>query len=203
MFADKLNLPIEQERIARQDQTLSLAGMTWADYEQLTQEEYSGYRVSYFRGVITIVSPSQNHETIAEVINYLVVAYCRKYRLLYFPMRSTTLKNEALVGKEPDVSFAFGTRKSTPDLAIEVVYSSGGLTDLEKYQYLGVKEVWFWQNNQMSFYQLVNSSYLQIQNSNYLPKLTPIFLVEFVNRGLTESPLTIEVDFIQQLNSLN
>ena len=59
MFTNKLNLPIEQERIARQDQTLSLAGMTWDDYEKCTREEYSGYRVSYLRGVITIVSPSQ------------------------------------------------------------------------------------------------------------------------------------------------
>ena len=203
MFAERLNLPIEPERIAGQDQTLSLAGMTWADYEKLIREEYSGYRVSYLKGVITIVSPSQNHEIIAEVINYLVVAYCREYSLLYFPMRSTTLTNSPLAGKEPDVSFAFGERKSTPDLAIEVVYSSGGIADLEKYKYLGVKEVWFWENNEMSFYQLVDSSYLKIHNSNYLPKLTPVFLVEFVNRGLTESPLTIEADFVKQLDSLD
>ncbi|MDJ0687031.1 MAG: Uma2 family endonuclease [Xenococcaceae cyanobacterium MO_188.B32] len=134
-------------------------------------------------------------------------------------MRSTTLTNSPLAGKEPDVSFAFGERKSTPDLAIEVVYSSGGITDLEKYKYLGVKEVWFWQNNEMSFYKLVDSSYNEIHKSNYLPKLTPLFLVKFVNtsigygeetspslsvnRGLTESPLTIEADFVKQLNSLD
>ncbi len=199
MFTDKLALPIDSDRILQYDQTLIVAGATWADYEKFDSIEYPGYRVSYFNGIITIVSPSLNHETIAEVINYLVVAYCRQYNLLYFPMRSTTLKNPPLVGKEPDVSFAFGTKKSLPDLAIEVVYSSGGIADLEKYKYLGIKEIWIWQNEQIKFYKLVDYNYLEIQMSNCLSKLSSDFLIRFINRGLTESPLIIEADFIKEL----
>jgi Uma2 family endonuclease len=199
MFSDKLALPIDSDRILQYDQTLIVAGTTWTDYEKFDSIEYPGYRVSYFDGVITIVSPSLNHETIAEVINYLVVAYCRQYNLLYFPMRSTTLKNPPLVGKEPDVSFAFGTKKSLPDLAIEVVYSSGGIADLEKYKYLAIKEVWIWQNEQIKFYKLVDSNYVEIQMSNCLSKLSSDFLIRFINRGLAESPLIIEADFIKEL----
>ncbi len=199
MFTDKLALPIYSDRVLQYDQILIVAGMTWADYEKFDSIEYPGYRVSYFKGVITIVSPSPNHETIAEVINYLVVAYCRKYNLLYFPMRSTTLKNPPLAGKEPDVSFAFGTKKSLPDLAIEVVYSSGGVADLEKYKYLGVSEVWFWQNERIRFYKLVDSDYVELQVSDCLSKLSPDFLIRFINRGLAESPLIIEADFIKEL----
>ncbi|BAU63919.1 hypothetical protein STA3757_12880 [Stanieria sp. NIES-3757] len=214
MFTDKLALPIDSDRIFQYDQTLIIAGLTWADYEKLDSIEYPGYRVSYFNGVITIVLASLNHETIAEVINYLVVAYCRQYNLLYFPMRSTTLKNPPLVGKEPDVSFAFGTKKSFPDLAIEVVYSSGGIADLEKYKYLGIKEVWLWrtsdvrkphvpdmsvQNEQIKFYKLGDSDYIEIQMSDCLPKLSSDFLIRFINRGLAESPLIIEADFIKEL----
>jgi Uma2 family endonuclease len=114
-------------------------------------------------------------------------------------MRSTTLKNPPLVGKEPDVSFAFGTKKSLPDLAIEVVYSSGGIADLEKYKYLGIKEVWIWQNEQIKFYKLVDSNYVEIQTSNCLSKLSSDFLIRFINRGLAESPLIIEADFIKEL----
>ncbi len=199
MFTDQLALPIDSDRVLQYDQILIVAGMTWTDYEKFDAIEYLGYRVSYLKGVITIVSPSSNHETIAEVINYLVVAYCRQYNLLYFPMRSTTLKKPPLAGKEPDVSFAFQTKKSLPDLAIEVVYSSGGILDLEKYKYLGVKEVWFWQNNQIKFYKLRDSDYVELQMSDCLSKLSPDFLVRFVNRGLTESPLMIEADFIKEL----
>ena len=71
MFTDLLNLPIDRDRATHADQTLSLAGMTWDDYERLTQENF-GYRISYLHGVITIVSPSRNHERIAEVINGLI-----------------------------------------------------------------------------------------------------------------------------------
>ncbi len=198
MFTDRLNLPINKELNRLEDQTLSLTGMTWDDYEKITQFE-SNYRVSYFDGVITIVSPSLNHEKIAEIINGLVKAYCRKYNLLYFPMGSTTLKSPFIAGKEPDHSFSLEIEKNIPDLAIEVVFSSGSVRDLEKYKYLRVSEVWIWQNEEIKFYQLVDSQYVEIKVSSCLPKLSSEFLIEFINRGLGESPLTIENDFTQQL----
>ncbi|MGK7894480.1 MAG: Uma2 family endonuclease [Xenococcus sp. (in: cyanobacteria)] len=200
MFTDLLNLPIDSDRAQAQDQILSLSGMSWSDYEKLTSQDYLGYRISYLNGVITIVSPSRSHERIAEIINGLIKTYCRKYNRVYFPMGSTTLKNPPLAGKEPDHSFAFDTDKSIPDLAVEVTYSSGGVADLEKYKYFGVKEVWFWKNNEITFYHLVNSEYQEIENSVCLSKLSADFLITFINRGLTETPLTIEDDFYQQLN---
>ncbi|MEM8676922.1 MAG: Uma2 family endonuclease [Cyanobacteria bacterium P01_G01_bin.67] len=199
MFTDQLNLPIDKERAKLQDQVLSLTGMTWDDYEKITQLA-SNYRASYFDGVITIVSPSLNHERIAEVINGLVKAYCRKYNLLYFPWGSTTLRNPFTAGKEPDHSFTFEIQKDIPDLAIEVVFSSGSIQDLQKYQYLGVNEVWLWQNESIKFYQLIDTQYVEITVSSCLPNLSSVFLIEFINRGLTESPLTIEDDFIKHLN---
>lgn len=200
MFTDLLNLPIDSDRAQAQDQILSLSGMSWSDYEKLTSQDYLGYRISYLNGVITIVSPSRNHERIAEIINGLIKTYCRKYNRVYFPMGSTTLKNPPQAGKEPDHSFAFDTDKSIPDLAVEVTYSSGGVADLEKYRYLRVKEVWFWKDNQIKFYQLVDDDYIERDRSKLLSKLTSEFLVKFVNRGLTESPLTIEADFTTELD---
>ena len=200
MFTDKLNLPIKSDPSSRADQILSLSNMTWADYEAITSAEYPGYRAAFFQGVITIVSPSQNHEAIAETIGDLVKVYCRQANLLYFPMGSTTLKNSPLAGKEPDQSFAFEQKKAFPDLAIEVIYSSGDIHDsLQKYQYLGIKEVWFWQSDRLSFYRLENLAYQTIEESVCLPKIIAESFSTFVNRGLTESPLTIEADFIEEL----
>ncbi|MBW4537001.1 MAG: Uma2 family endonuclease [Pleurocapsa minor HA4230-MV1] len=215
MFTDVLNLPINSDRANRADQILTLNNMSWSDYEQLVETDI-GYKASYWNGIITIVSPSRNHERIAEIINGLIKTYCRKYNLIYFPMGSTTIKNSPLAGKEPDRSFAFKIDKSIPDLAIEVTYTSGSIADLEKYQSLGVKEVWFWrmetlpfrelvphsrwQDNKIAFYQLVDSEYLETQNSICLPEISSNFLITFVNRGLKETPLTIEEDFYQQLS---
>lgn len=189
-----------QDSLTLQDQTLILSGMNWDDFEQLINEEYSGYRISYFNGEIIIVSPGRNHERIAEIINYLIVAYCRKYNTLYYPFRSTTLKKSPLTGKEPDVSFAFGQDKDIPDLAVEVVFYSGGVADLQKYSILEIPEVWFWQNNVITFYELKDNSYQVIRQSKYLPNIESSNLINFINRGLTESPLTIEADFIKQLS---
>ena len=201
MFTDLLNLPVDSFRAEQQDQILSFFGMSWLDYEKLTSQEYLSYRVSYFNGIITIVSPSINHEIIEQTISILINAYCRKYELLYFPMGSTTLKNPPLAGKEPDTSYSFETRKSIPDLAVEVIYSSGNINNsLEKYKFLNVEEVWFWQEEKIKFYQLADDEYLEINKSRFLSKLTPEFLVEFVNRGLIESPLIIEADFTRELN---
>ena len=201
MFTDLLNLPIDRDRAQAQDQILSLSGMSWSDYENLTSQEYSGYRASYFNGIITIVSPSINHEVIERTISILINAYCRKYKLLYFPMGSTTLKNSPLAGKEPDTSYSFKERKTSPDLAVEVIFTSGNIDNsLTKYKYLQIKEVWFWKDNEISFYQLIGDDYIESDQSKFLSRLTSKFLVKFINRGLTESPLTIEVDFTNELN---
>ncbi|VEP18496.1 conserved hypothetical protein [Hyella patelloides LEGE 07179] len=199
MFTDLLNLPLDRDRASQSDQILSLSNMSWSDYERLVETDID-YRASYLNGVITIVSPSRSHERIAEIINGLIKTYCRKYNLVYFPMGSTTLKNPPLAGKEPDHSFAFETDKSLPDLAVEVTYTSGGIADLEKYKYLGVQEVWLWKNNEITFYRWVDSEYVEIKNSMAMPKLSSSFLIAFINRGLTETPLTIEEDFYRQLN---
>lgn len=192
-------LPFNINHLQKQDQTFSLAGMTWRDYEKFNSEEYFGYRVSYFNGVITLVSPSKNHERIAQTIAILVSAYCRKFNLLYFPMGSTRLENKPLAGKEPDVSFAFNIDKDIPDLAIEVIFSSGSIDDLSKYQAIGVKEVWFWRNSKISFYQLQTQGYIEITNSQLLANLTSEVIEKFANQGLTKSALTIELEFLQQL----
>lgn len=192
-------LPFDLNRLSQADQTLSLAGMSWADYEKFDDPEYPGYRVSYFNGVITLVSPSQNHEVIAEVINYLIVAYCKKINLSYYPMRSTRLTNKPLAGKEPDVSFSFSSKKSIPDLAIEVIFSSGSIDDLKKYHSIGVAEVWFWRDSEITFYSLAEQGYIEIAESVFLPNLAAKDLENFVNRGFNESPLTIEADFLNSI----
>lgn len=182
--------------LAKEDQVLILTGMDWLDFEQLIGEEYLGYRASYRDGEITIVSPGRNHERICEIIRVLIVAYCHKYNKSYFPFGSTTLKNSPLVGKEPDTAFAFDVDKDVPDLAVEVIFSSGSLDDLEKYKILGIKEVWIWQNQELKFYQLGVNNYQEIELSFHLNKINSNVLIKYVNRGLSEDFLAIYKDFI-------
>ncbi len=64
---------------------------------------------------------------------------------------------------------------------------------------IGVLEVWFWQDQKVSFFQMQANSYVKIKTSASLPQLSSQILESFVNRGFIESSLTIELDFRQQI----
>ena len=188
------------------DRILVLTEKTWEDYQKISCSNSTNL-VSYLNNVITIVSPSRNHERIATVITLLVNAYCRKYQIPYFTLGSKDIKKQSVVGKQPDASYCFDTEKDTPDLAIEVNYTSGSIDDLEKYRLLGIKEVWIWQNNALTFYHKKDDRYLakiisQVLYNPNLPlndALDSDFLNQYVLRGLSEDNLTIETDFFNNL----
>jgi Uma2 family endonuclease len=199
VFKLELNLPLEDSRTLGKDKTIILADMTWEDYLQLTDSNSSNCRLDYFEGIISIIAPSRNHERIAQIIICLINAYCRKYQLKYFAFGSSDIKNPPVAGKQPDASYCFENEKEIPDLAIEVVFSSGGVADLKKYQTLNVKEVWFWQQNQLKIYWLTDASYVLKSQSYVLNQLDSNLLDRFIQRGFNEDQLTIEAEFIEEL----
>ena len=193
-------LPIDKDYLLKQDHTISFSGMTWEDYEKFSTAEYLGYRTSFLNGVITLMSPSQNHEVIKDFIFLLIVGYCDTFDLDYYLTGSTTYKNQnQQVAKEPDVSFCFGDLKQVPDLAIEVVFSSDGTNDLQKYQKLAVKEVWFWIDNQLEIYILVNGNYQQQKVSLNLPKVEVRVIAKYITLALTGNPRQLKQSFLAEM----
>lgn len=179
----------------QQGVTLSFAG-NWNDFENLCLNNKRG-RISFLHNVITIMSPSFNHEAIAEILGDLIKIYCDQNNLVYYSMGSTTISNKPTAAKQPDASFSFKTKKDIPDLAVEVIFTSGGLDDLEKYRCIGVKEVWMWKNQELSFYCLnPQNIYEEKSQSYFLPSIFASNLVNYANRALQETPLTIKRDFI-------
>ncbi len=193
-------LPINSEKFAQQDQILTITGANWQDYQNFDSEEYPGYRVSFWDGEITIVSPGRNHERIAEVINRLIIAYCEKFDILDFPFRQTRLEANKKSGKEPDLAYAFKTDKDLPDLVVQVIFSSGNIDNLKaSYQSIGISELWIWQNNQITFYWLDDNNYIEIESSKLLENISAKSFVKFINRGFSDSPLLIKKDFLKTL----
>ena len=193
-------LPIGKDRLLKQDFTLSFSGMTWDDYEKFNAAEYLGYRASFLDGIITLMSPSQNHERIKDFIFLLIIAYGDAFDLDYYPTGSTTYKDKnKQVGKEPDASFCFNSLKPIPDLAIEVVFSSGGTNHLRKYQKLGVKEVWFWINKTLEIFVLIDGVYRQQKDSFNLPKIEAKLLTKYIDRALTGNPRLVKKSFLDEI----
>ena len=102
------------------------------------------------------------------------------------------------MGKEPDVSFCFDRLKNIPDLAVEVVFSSGSTNDLHKYQKLGVKEVWFWINNSLEIYVLASGNYQQ-QDSFHLPKIESKLLTKYIAKALTDNQRVLKQSFLTEI----
>lgn len=191
-------LPLNADKFVRQDQILTITGANWQDYQNFDSEDYPGYRVSYWNGEITIVSPGRNHERIAEVINRLIIAYCEKFDILDFPFRQTRLKNEGRSGKEPDLAYAFDTDKDLPNLVVEVIFSSGNIDTFKaSYQSIGIGELWIWQDRQIKFYYLEQNNYLEIEFSKLFKNMSAKLLIEFINRGFIDSPSLIKKDFLK------
>ncbi|MEL6495855.1 MAG: Uma2 family endonuclease, partial [Cyanobacteria bacterium J06623_7] len=166
------DLPINRDRFSQQDQILTITGATWEDYREFESQEYSGYRVAYFQGEITIVSPGKNHERIAAVINRLIIAYYEKYEIADFPFGQTRLNAWRQAGREPDLAYAFATDKDLPDLAVEVIFSSGDVETLKaSYQNIGISELWIWQDNKITFYVLEADKYSVVESSGMFSRL--------------------------------
>ena len=190
------DLPINREKFSQQDQILTITGATWADYQQFESDR--GYRVAYFNGEITIVSPGINHERIAGVIDRLIIAYCEKYNILDFPFGQTRLNVWGQAGREPDLAYAFDVDKDLPDLAVEVIYSSGDVKTLKSsYQNIGIPELWIWQDHKITFYCLETDKYTVVKFSKMFNRLELLSFVEYINRGIIESPAVIKQDFLK------
>jgi Uma2 family endonuclease len=166
------------------EQRLVLYGVSWQQYETLRQilAEVPGTRMTYLDGTLEIMTPSPEHEDRKTTIGDLLSVYLTQKRIRFYHRGSPTLKNQDTArGKEPDDSFNLETKKDVPDIAIEVIVSSGSLDILAVYQGLGVPEVWLWKNNQLSIYHLRSQGYEQISKSELLPELDLALLVKYLN----------------------
>ncbi|VEP15591.1 conserved hypothetical protein [Hyella patelloides LEGE 07179] len=177
------------------------SGVSWEAYESLLASlgDRSSFRVSYLLDTLEIMSPSRNHELDKENIGRLLEAYLEENRIRFWGLGSTTFRNrDKQAGKEPDECYCIATDKDIPDLAIEVVYTSGGVNTLEIYQRLGVKEVWFWQDNQFRIYYLQDNNYQQISQSQLLPNLDLALFAQYVT---INDPLEAILEWRKQVRS--
>ena len=157
------------------DRQLVYSGIDWKQFKLIQSgfAEASGIRLAYFNGTIEILVPGRTHELFKSIIGMLIELFCLEMAIEFEPTGSMTQEREGEVSLEADESYCFGTSKSIPDLAIEVVLTSGGIDKLQRYQILGISEVWFWQDGVFSLYHLRAGNYDLITRSE-IPELTSL-----------------------------
>jgi Uma2 family endonuclease len=170
-----------------EDKIVVLHQATWADYQRLLElrGDHSAPRISFLEGDLEIMSPSRSHEAIKSLIGQLVEAWCLEKGIEFNAYGSWTLENkDANRGIEPDECYVFGevAEPTRPDLAIEVVWTSGGLNKLEIYRRLAVREVWYWRAGRISVHVLRGEAYEEVPASAVLPGIDLGELASFLDR---------------------
>lgn len=160
------------EYVPTADQRLVMIGLRWSDFESfLALRGNARPRVTYLEGTLELMSPSKDHEVIKTRLATVVEAFLVRLGVPFEGVGEWLIKqasNDA--GLEPDECYIIGDlNKDRPDLAIEVVWSSGGLDKLEIYRRLGVGEVWIWRDDALTFHVLVDGAYEVQEQSPCLP----------------------------------
>ena len=164
------------------DSFLTLKGVSWSQFESLEAafESVGGIKFAYLYGILEIMTFSPEHEERKGTIRALLEAYLREKSIRFYVKGSPNLGSKELgARKEPDESYNLQTKKAIPDLAIAVIFTSGGIDKLQLYKRLGIPEVWFWEDGVLSIYYL-REDYEQVDRSELLPELDIALLVRYV-----------------------
>jgi Uma2 family endonuclease len=159
------------------NQVIVIEDVDWDGYEALLalRGQRSRPKLAYLDGRVELMSTSREHEGLKSVIGRLVEAYCLERDIDFSAYGNwTQMRKEKRCGAEADECYIFGPRpkeKDRPDLAIEVVWTSGGIDKLEIYRRLQVAEVWIWQHDAISVHVLGRDGYTVHQRSVCLPDL--------------------------------
>lgn len=154
------------------DQRVTFRDLGWDDYEALLamRGDRPVPRLAYLEGTIELMTPSRDHEILKKKLARLLEAYAEELGADLEGYGSWTIKRrERGRGIEPDECYSIGQAGDVPDLAIEVIWTHGGLDKLEIYRRLGVREVWIWQEGAVTVHALRADSYVPLAVSEILP----------------------------------
>lgn len=175
-----------------------LLAVPWSEYLRRYKRKGEKHhpKLAYLEGTLEVMSPSNEHEVIAQLINRMVDLYRLARDQPYLATGSWTIKSARYrVAVEPDCSFIFEDleQETRPDLAVEVQWTYGGLEKLEIYRKLGVPEVWFWKDRQIEIYVLGRAGYRRRARSKFLPEIDLEDICKFAERR--HDPLALWKDY--------
>jgi len=170
------------EKIAiSSEQKFNLPGSySWKEFKIIQEIIHTSSRlkVIYLDGCIEFMTLGERHEKIKSLIGLLLGLYFFEKQIEFIPVGSATRESEIKGASfEPDESYYIGQQKEHPDLAIEINITSGSISKLERYKRFQIREVWFWENEEIAIYHLREADnpetiyYEKINQSEILPEL--------------------------------
>jgi Uma2 family endonuclease len=172
----KKEATMTQTPLKPKDQRLVYSGISWEEFKSIEAgfANAPGIRLFYCQGEVEILAVSQDHEFFSRTICTLLSVYCAEKGIECAPTGSFTQAKEGVASAQANESYFIGRRRtanSPPDLSIEIVFSSGNESKLQRYLALEVPEVWFWEDGLFAMYRLGIGGYEKISASVLLPDL--------------------------------
>jgi len=140
------------------EQHVVLHRVRWSTYQALLEDlgDHRGSRITYYRGTLEIMSPSDEHEYLKKLTGRLIEVFTEELGIGIRSAGSTTRQSQLReAGVEPDESYYIQnelrvrgkkvidlTRDPPPDLAVEIDLRKGTIDRDAVYAALGIPEVW-------------------------------------------------------------
>lgn len=195
-----------------------LHDLDWGTYTRLLRafQHRRGFRLTYDRGILEIMSPLWEHGAAAYILGRFVDVLTQE---LMLPCRAggmiTLRRKRKQRGLEPENCYWIASAGQLhgktqldlridppPDLAIEVDVTHGSIDRLAIYAALGVPEVWRLSNQQLSFHVLDVATYQVRPNSLSFPRLASTDLLPFFLQWgqIDDTALVVRFrDWVQQV----
>jgi Uma2 family endonuclease len=179
---------------AEPERRFVLYGVPWWTYVALRDAlDETGLKMTYLEGTLELMSPSTLHEDAKKMIARLVEVWAMERDVDLRGFGGATFRREAKErGLEPDECYKLGPLpdEGVPDIAIEVIVTSGLVDKMAVYAGLGVPEVWTWRPaGSIVVHRLVDTAYELRDRSVCLPDLDLAELSRFVRPGESQTGL--------------
>jgi Uma2 family endonuclease len=192
-----------------------LKHISWQSYQSLIIdfEREPAMRLTYDRGTLEIRMPLAPHETYKKILGRLIEAATEELDLEIRSLGSLTCSREDLAkGLEPDQCYYIQneamvrgveqidlTKLPPPDLAVEIDITSSSLDRFSIYAALKVPEIWRYDGQILTIYELVGSEYMLRDSSIALPGLKTVDILRFLSLSTSIGENSLVKQFRQWL----
>lgn len=182
---------------------VELSGISWQTYETLLDElRDRRMRLTYYHGNLEIMAPLPEHEFYKRVVGRFVETLAEELEIKIVPLGSTTFKLPDTIGAEPDECFYIKNLRAIqgkkrldldldppPDLVVEIDITSSSKNRFAIYADMGVPEIWCYNGQTFTIYQLRDREYIACTQSLAFPNLPLLEIQNFLEQVTTKDYL--------------